>query len=304
MTKIQNQKPASRKAQNVFSQPLTIFGVPVDRATIFVDHKNRHKQSIEKRQRKLIIKTAFIKFFLHQDESIRCLSTGYSPVGILEQVLTGISFLYFKRAIFVFTNRRILHIPTRFNRSAHSSVSQIMYEDCAKIQLKGRNLVVCYKNGQQEVFPYISRKEKKKIKSILEVVSLTPKEAGSLQQRVHLCPSCRAALKNEKRICPNCKLTFKTAKLATFWALAFPGGGYFYSRNRFLAFLAGLLEIFFGSLTVLFLMGANIVKNITPGAVVLFAIAFIFLKLSTIFHSRQLIENFMPSNKDFTLRKI
>ena len=36
--------------------------VPVDRKTIFSDYKGRYKSRIEKRQRRLIVKTTFIKF--------------------------------------------------------------------------------------------------------------------------------------------------------------------------------------------------------------------------------------------------
>ncbi|MCP4746393.1 MAG: hypothetical protein GY874_09675 [Desulfobacteraceae bacterium] len=304
MKKVQKNRLLSEIEQNIYSQPLTIFGVPVDSSTIFTDHKNKHKLSFEKRQRKLIIKAAFVKFFLHKNENIRCLTTGYSPASMLERIFSGTSFLYFKRAILIFTSKRILHIPTYFNKTAHSSVSQILYEDCASIQIKGRNLEVRYKSGQQEVFPYIFRKEIKKIKMLLNNTVLTPEEAGNLQQRVHLCPSCGNTLKNEKQRCPNCKLTFKTAEKATIRALAFPGGGYFYSRHPFLAILAGFLEILFAGLTILFLLDADIKKSIEPNTVIFLIIAFLLLKLSTVFHSRLLIENLMPSNKNFTFRKI
>ena len=47
------QMPPSKplKAQNIFGQPLTIFGLPVERDVIFADHKGNYKKSIEKQQR-------------------------------------------------------------------------------------------------------------------------------------------------------------------------------------------------------------------------------------------------------------
>ena len=99
---------------NIFGQPLSIFGVPVERDTIFSDHKGNYRNRVEKRQRQLIVKTTFVKFFLSHDERILCLTTAYSPISVLEQVLTGPAFLFFKRALLVFTDKRILHIPTYF----------------------------------------------------------------------------------------------------------------------------------------------------------------------------------------------
>jgi hypothetical protein len=40
---------------NIFGQPLTIFGVPVDREKIFANHKGIYQKRVEKRQRKLIV---------------------------------------------------------------------------------------------------------------------------------------------------------------------------------------------------------------------------------------------------------
>ena len=196
----------STQSLNIFGRPLSIFGVPVDRETIFSDYKGRYKSRIEKRQRKLIVKSTFIKFYLQHDESIRCLTTGYSPISALEQFYTGLAFLFFKRAIFVFTDRRILHIPTRFDRSTIGSVSQIWYEDCARIGLKGRTLVVKYKNGSEEQFAYIGRREKKKLNALLSSIKLKPKSAGNLNARAYLCPSCTNILDPKNNLCPTCKL--------------------------------------------------------------------------------------------------
>ena len=61
--------PDEQTSPNIFARPLSIFGVPVDRETIFSNHKGMYKSRIEKRQRKLIVKTTHlnIKFFLHNN---------------------------------------------------------------------------------------------------------------------------------------------------------------------------------------------------------------------------------------------
>ena len=62
-----------------------IFGLPVDRQTLFSNHKEIYKKRVESRQRKLIIKLSFLKPFLKTGEKILLISTGYSPLNSLPQ---------------------------------------------------------------------------------------------------------------------------------------------------------------------------------------------------------------------------
>ena len=69
-----------------------IFGLPVDRKTLFSNHKKVYKKRIEKRQRKLIIKLPFLKPFLKRGEHILMITTGYSPLASIAQYVTGFVF--------------------------------------------------------------------------------------------------------------------------------------------------------------------------------------------------------------------
>ena len=301
-----SKKPSSdtQSSQNIFSQPLSIFGIPVDRETIFSNHKAKYKSRIEKRQRKLIVKTTFIKCFLHAGERIRCLTTGYSPISIIEQMFTGLAFIVFKRARFIFTDKRMLHIPSRFKGHGESSISQIMYEDCAKIQLKGRRLIVCYKNGYIESFPYIGRKERKKIKALLANLPLRPKEAGNLKGRVYICPSCANTLEYGDSSCQACKLDFKSSRQARLWALSLPGGGYFYTRYPILGSLVGLIEtIAIGFLIFQTIAVAN-GRDLNIAVVTSVTAVLVVEKFLTAFHSGILTEDFIPDSKDISMRKV
>jgi hypothetical protein len=275
----------------------------VDRETIFANHKGTYKSRIEKRQRKLIVKTTHlnIKFFLHNNERIRCLSTGYSPVGIFEQLLTGLAFVLFKRAMFIFTDQRLLHIPTRIGGSCAGSISQVLYEDCAKIWLKGRQLVIHYKTGEIERFPYIGRKEKKKIKAIIENLPLRPKEAGKLKGRVYVCPSCAGNLASGKSSCPSCHLNFKRALVASLWAVLLPGGGHFYNRYRTAGVLIGLIEIIAAAAIGYFWMLYFKAEPVNLVLLVCSTGAFLFEKYIMAFHAALLTMDFIPATKDFTL---
>lgn len=292
------------KSQNIFGQPLTIFGVPVDREKIFTNHKGVYKSRVEKRQRKLIVKSTFIKFFLHHDETIQCLTTGYSPVSAKEQMITGLAFLYFKRALFIFTEKRILHIPTRFNRSPRSAISQILFEDCARIQIKGRALHIQYKNGRQEVFPYLGRKEKKKVRALIAKLSLSPKEAGQLKGRVYLCPSCTHILPADSKSCGTCSLVFKSTFKTRLFSLLVPGGGYFYGRYPFVGAGAALFELALIGILAIKGMEIQIGIPITLKMMIVAALALLLEKFIMVFHTQQLLEDFVPEKKDYAMRKI
>jgi hypothetical protein len=299
-----NPSPDSQTGPNIFSQPLSIFGIPVDRETIFSNHKATYKSRVEKRQRKLIVQTTFIKFFLRAGERIRCLTTGYSPISVIEQILTGLAFVVFKRARLIFTDKRLLHIPNRFKGNGESSISQIMYEDCAKIQLKGRQLIIYYKNGYIERFPYIARKEKKKIKALLANLPLRPKEAGNLKGRVYLCPSCTNTLEYGVFTCQACNLGFKSSRQARMWAVSLPGGGYFFTRYPILGSLVGLIE----TIAIGFLIFQTIAaaKGHDPniGMLTAVTVALVVEKILATFHSGILAADFIPNSKDITMRKV
>ncbi len=295
---------APTPSQNIFGQPLSIFGVPVDRDTIFTNHNGVYKKGIEKRQRKLIVKTTFVKFFLQPDETILCLTTGYSPVSVKERLATGPAFLFFKRAILIFTEKRILHIPTRFNYACRSAISQILYEDCSALELSGRSLVVRYKEGSQETFPGIGHREKKKIKALLARVPLRPKEVGYLQERLYMCPSCTNVLKTGSVMCPACKLEFKTKFRATLRSLLIPGGGYLYNRYNGFGFVLGLVEVAVVVHLVFTWTSYRAGLAIDFGMLALPACALIGEKLLTTIHSQRLTRDFIPEHKDFAMRKI
>jgi hypothetical protein len=295
---------SNTNGENIFGQPLTIFGVPVNRDIIFADHKGVAKRGVEKRQRKLIAKTTFIKFFLHHGERIHCLTTTYSPTGFVEQVLTGPAFLFFKRAILLFTDKRILHVPTRFNRTPVGTVSQIMYEDCAQLKLNGRCLAIKYKNGQQETFLYIGRPEKKKLKTFLETIKLTPKEAGQVNSQTYLCPSCTHPLDRTSKSCPVCHLDFKSDLQAKIRSLLIPGGGYFYGRYPIMGVITGLVESVLISFLIFKWSCLSQGMPVRIGLLVLLACTFILAKGIAAFHACQLIRNWVPEKSDYAMRKI
>ncbi|MBN1473391.1 MAG: hypothetical protein JW914_02135 [Syntrophaceae bacterium] len=274
-----------------------IIGLPVDSEFIFSNHKNIYKKGIEKRQTKLINQISFIKPFLKEDEKIILVTTGYSPMSFLEQFLMGWIIYYIKRSLFVFTNRRIFHIPTKSNYTYRNSIAKILYTDCQKIEIKGRSLVVKYKNGETEKFYYIAGKEKNKIKSLLKTISLEGAPSKS-PRRMHLCPRCAEQLIENKYICPSCRLEFKNRAEGKKISLIYPGGGYFYTRHWWLGIGDAIAEIILLVLAITALVATLQGSKDSFIIFVLLLVLLVIEKLTSIYHANNFIKEYIPTEKE------
>ncbi|MDJ0830351.1 MAG: hypothetical protein QNI92_10890 [Desulfobacterales bacterium] len=272
-----------------------VFGLPVDRSVLFSNTKRIYKKSVEKRQRKLIVKIPFIKPFLKENEKILLLTTGYSPVSFWEQLLTGWLFIYLERSMFVFTNFRIFHIPATTNYSYRDSIAQILYEDIKNIYMKRSAIYIEYKNGKIEKFLSVALREKAKVREIIKHIPLSgqPRET---EGRTHLCPRCTSELKHNKYTCPHCKLKFKGLWLSRLLAIVFPGGGYYYTNHFFLGVINTIIEF----LLLIYLVFAFIdfKKGLENSFLYLsvFLVAFLIEKIITVIHSCHFIREFIPKN--------
>lgn len=275
-----------------------IFGLPVDRETLFSNHKKIYKKRIENRQRKLIVKLSFLKPFLKTGEKILLVSTGYSPITSLAQFVTGFLFVYLKRSLFVFTNHRIIHVPTTPNYKFKQSLSQIYYAGCQSIELKGGTLVVQYtKSDKIEKFKAIGLSERKKIRALLKRVPPSGTKS-QLGERFHLCPQCTRPLRAAKYVCESCQLKFKNKIVAYILAILFPGGGYFYTRHYLLGLLNAVVEIFL--LLYIAMTVEGILGKVEGSMLYVLALGAIFLavKAISVIHSTHFIEEFIPRKKE------
>lgn len=206
-----------------------VFGLPVDRDILFTDHSNIYRPGIEKRQRRWIVKLAFLKPFLLSGERVLRIASARSPMHWWAQVLTGGLFISLERALLVFTTFRILYIPTASDYSYRQSISQVRYRDIAAIRLRRQALIIDYKNGCSERFGGIAWRERKKLRQLLTALPLVKQVLQPVGRR-HLCPRCTIVLSERTMSCRRCLLTFKSRIVAGLMTLLFPGGGYWYLR--------------------------------------------------------------------------
>jgi hypothetical protein len=291
------------RKQNISSQIelQQISGLPVDTAFSFSDHKNRYKKRLEKQQRKLLAKLSFLGSFLEPDEKIFLVAAGCSPFSAIEQLLTGAWIYLLKRCLFVFTDRRVLHIPTRSNFTYRKSIAQILYADCSSLQIKRSSLVANYKNGSSEKFQGIPSGTRKKVAELLKNVSFEG-PSSPLLERAHLCPRCTKPLVKGYYACPHCSLEFKNKIKARRISVLLPGGGYFYTRNIALGVMDALGETLL-SIVLLIALVNTILGDLEAAGALAFVAAILALeKLITIMHSSKFVDEFLPLDRNVTVQ--
>jgi len=293
---VQSRKAGPPGTAGVLQQK--IFGIPVDRKFLFSNHEGVYKKKIEKRQRKLIVKISFLKPFLKNGEKVLLVTTGHSPATRFEKLGIGWLFVYLKRCLLVFTDRRILHVPTTPIYRYRSTLSQIPYGSCQMLEIKGNALAVIYKSsGIYEKFFSIAGKEKKKIARLLKKVGAVP--LGDFAPgRSHLCPRCAQTLTAGNYRCERCGIRFKSGMAATLTGILVPGGAYFYVRQLFLGAVCALMEVILIFLAVVSLQDAERGIQSAYWWLISSAVMLLLVKMLSIFHVQTLIDQFVPAEKE------
>lgn len=271
-----------------------ISGLPVNTDFLFVDKKGNHNPRIEKRRTRLLQKLGFLTPFLEEGETIVFVTTGCSPFSTVEQLTIGhLLILTIKRALFVFTDRRIFHIPTTARHEYRGSIAQIPYRDCRKLFVKGSVLRTEYLTGKTESFFGIPGPDRAIIQR-LNITSPEPAEPSDRPERSHLCPGCGKVLTPRTAACSGCGLAFKTEAEAVKYSLLFPGGGYFYVRRWLLGVLDALAESYLLLITLVALVGSVLGNPEAAPVFVMFGLLLAIEKLITIYHTKRFVAEFIP----------
>jgi len=279
---------------------LKTFNLPINQESAFSNHKNIYKRRLEKQQTKFLDKLTSLKPFFKEGEKILLIAPACSPMTLLEQLLAGYWIFYIKRAILVFTDRRILHVPVKSDYSYRNSIAQIMHGDLQEITLKGRSLICKYKAGKKEMFHSVGV-NLKKLKTVIESISIGGPMNNS-KRRTHICPRCGAQLQKDKYVCPECRLVFKNKKEATKISWIYPGGGYFYARHPLLGVLDAITEIALIAVVIFAFISLWSGDEAATAPLIIFGIALAYEKLITVYETKHFIEEYIPVDKNFRVQ--
>lgn len=283
------------------------FGLPINQATAFSNHKGVFKERLKKQQLKMMkAYVPLLRQFLEPGEQVLLAMRGCSPMSFLEQFTTGWIIYYIKRCMLVVTDRRILHFPAKQNYSPRHSIAQIRFGDVEEIKpstFLGRKFSVKYKNGKKETFLYV--KDTPKLKAVLAGIRMSGQQTTLYGMRHHLCPKCTTQLTIGEYLCPSCKLEFKNERKARTLSILLPGGGYFYTGHPILGIGDAVTE------AILVVMVFSAMMNPAKGAegsaalsgAVMFGIILFLEKLFTIYHAKHYVKEYIPVDDFQPLKK-
>lgn len=274
--------------------------LPIDRAVCLTDVKGETSDKVRKNQAKLLGKLGpFLLKFLDPDERILYVSPAVAPISALEQFFKGWHVYYLKSCALVFTNQRIMCLPTTTGGKPRRMLSQARYGDLVGFKVKGLlggTLELAYKRGRKETFTIQSGGDRKKIESFLgrQVPGGLPTDR---RDRHSLCPRCAKPLAADKYLCPSCRLAFKTPAQALRFSLLVPGGGFFLTGHVWFGAQSALAELI---IFILFLstMVAAHGKVELMGASIFIVVLLTLNKLVAIDHARYYVRQFMPAEKN------
>lgn len=294
---------------------MTQGGIRVREDTLYSDQRGKEKKAIRKRATKALEKLQEpLSKLLEPDEVVLYVARAQAPASWFEQFTFGWVIYYLTGTMLVFTNRRLLHFLIKSNGTWKRSLRSVRWGDVAEAKIGGfllrRTLELRYRNGKKDLYWGLRGDDGKKIKVLLAVLlPVAAGEASAAQEMIPLCPNCHAALTAGVYRCGQCFLDFKDETTMVRRSLFFPGGGYFYTGNRFLGVLDFVVEGYLSLLVlVLLLYWLGLYSGMPPDpgeerlerasaliSACLFGVFLAIEKYMTIHHCRRFVREFIPA---------
>jgi hypothetical protein len=160
--------------------------------------------------------------------------------SLAEQMFVGWAAQFLNRRAIVFTTSRVLLIQINRKLRPLDLVSQIRYEQIAKVRSTWRGFCeICLQDGKKLLFQGVAKAERKFLHRFLaDVVRPIPVKKGEkVAAPEHLCRACQTVVPGHPHSCPRCSAAFKPASKAALLSLLFPGLGDYYLGHRGFAFM-------------------------------------------------------------------
>lgn len=204
---------------------------------------------------------------LGEDEQVLYLLPAQQNPSFLEVVGLGWSFIHMHRVALVLTDQRLIEILMDLRGTKPSTrIRSYPWAGVSKLKFGLGKLTVTTIAGKKQLWRTATRADRKLLKGLVsKIQTLMSKLRGTLlPEDAHYwsCPSCSAQVAPNPETCDGCGTRFRTAKSATWLALAFPGGGLFYAQRPILGALDLLGELFlFGLFAVWLAVSSSFVET-------------------------------------------
>jgi len=202
-----------------------------------------------------------LRSMLDRSEKVHLITLGTVVTAGERIVVERLSFFLNRRAL-VFTNRRILMLHVNVFRRPKEMVSQLPYASIASVKPTWNGMcAVKLLNREILTLQHLPNADRESLVEFLSgIVQLTNAPFEQKRGVEDLCPHCFSFVPDHPNACPKCTGRFKSARLAGFLSMVFPGTGSWYLGFRGTSIITLLLT----STLWFFLVAAPLLKVPLP----------------------------------------
>lgn len=240
---------------------------------------------------------------LEKDEQLLYLAPAAQVPPVFHQIGLGALVYSYHQVALLFTSRRLLEILLdNRGRRASTRIRAYAWGQVRDVQVGMGGLTLMPLQGSKHKWKIRVRGDRKLLKLLVPRIRerlvgavAAPHQAAPQAVPVWHCPVCGAALAPRPAACAACGTRFRSARTATWLAIAVPGGGLFYAGHPFL----GALDLL-GELLILFVVGLQLAET-TGGAdaaplLGLGAVLLVATKLESVHVSHVLVNRTKPES--------
>ncbi len=221
-----------------------------------------------------------VQGLLEDGETILFASHAMQVAPILHMMSLGYLARAYHQVMLVFTSARLIEILLDFRgKNPESRIRSYPWADARDIKMRFRSLTVKPVRGRKQTWTVSARGDRKLLKSLLpRLAGRLWSDAGAEVRALPIwhCPQCGAGTSERPAHCASCGTRFRSAGLAAWLSLAFPGAGLMYSGNPVLA--AG---DFIGEMILFVIVLAGLATASDTGSVVAMSAFGLFLFVIT-----------------------
>lgn len=239
---------------------------------------------------------ARVEALLEPGERVLYLARGHQVPPLWDQLGFGALAYAYHTVALVVTDRRLLEVMLGYSgKRLGTRTRSFAWGQVASVTIGWRGLVVTSQAGKRHRFKVPLRGDRKVLGLLLPRITERLLGVPSLARACPAwhCPECAAEIETGARRCEGCGTAFRSKAVATWLALALPGGGLYYAGHPVLGTLDLLGElVLFGVVVMAAAEAASPAEMI--GVYGLAAVFFVLTKSESIHLSRILVHRTRP----------